>query len=119
MELDTTSGHLVLDCFAVFITIHQWKDIESRREISCLLLRRCDKKGRKLNHLGTLGLYNFYGLKTRFRIHGIIDEDEWEGMQKRIKFAQDSILEAKWKRTQEEGRDQSETDADDATNRIV
>ena len=119
LELDARSRDPVLDCFAVFITIHQWKDIESCREIACLLLQRCGKKGSKFTRIGTLVLYDFYGLKMRYRIYEDLNEVAWEAMQKCIKFTQDATIEAGKKRSQEKGRDQRETAAEDATSEMT
>lgn len=115
LELDATSRDPLLDCFAVFITIHQWKDVESCREISCLLLQRCGKKGSKFTRIGTLVLGDLYGLKMRYETSKKTNENSWEGMQKRIQSAQDPIIEAEKKRTREKERDVVETSAEDAT----
>ena len=118
LNLDSISKDPVLDCFALLITMHQWKDVESCREIECLLLQRCGtKKGTKFTRIGTLILYDLFGLKMRYRVREqSIDKDAWEGMRKRIQIAQAPIFEAeKNKRTREEERDQSEIDAKDAT----
>ena len=118
LELDKGSRDPVLDCFALFVTMHQWGDTESSREIACLLLQQCGKKkGIKFTRIGTLVLYDLFGLKMRYRVREkSIDEDAWEGMKKRIQTAQDAIVEAeKKKRTREEERDQREIVPEDAT----
>ncbi len=115
LELDARSRNPLVDCFALFITIHQWKDVESCREIACLLLQRCGKKGSKFTRIGTLVLGDLYGLKMRYEIVKNTNEDSWEGMQERIQSAQDPIIEAEKKRTREKERDDGETAAEDAT----
>ena len=89
-----TVANYLVECFALFITIRQWKDFESCREIACLLLQRCGKNGSKFRCNGTLVLRDMYGLKMRYEILKDTNEDLWEGMQKRIKAAQDPIIEA-------------------------
>lgn len=119
LKLDSVSRGAILECFALFVTMHQWGDTDgSCREIECLLLQRCGKKkGTKFTRIGTLILYDLFGLKMRYRVREkSIDEDAWEGMQKRIQIAQAPILEAgEKKRKREEERDQRETVPEDAT----
>ena len=115
LELDTVPQDPLLDCFALFIMVHQWKDSESCRDIACLLLQRCGKKGGKFTRVGTLVLNDLYGLKMRYKMRKKFSEDAWEGMRRRIQIAQDSIIEAEKKRTQEKERDQSDVAVEDAT----
>ena len=115
LELDARSRNPLVDCFALFITIHQWKDVESCREIACLLLQRCGKKGSKFTRIGTLILGDLYGLKLRYEIFKNTNEDSWKEMQGRIQSAQDPIIEAEKKRTREKEGHDGETAAEDAT----
>ena len=122
LELDNGSRSPVLDCFALFVTMHQWGDTESSREIACLLLQHCGKKkGTKFTRIGTLVLHDLFGLKMRYRVREeSIDEDAWEGMRKRIQITQDPIVEAEKKKlTREEERDQRETVPEDSASDIT
>ena len=115
LELDSIARDSPLDCFAFFITIHQSKDTESGRIIACLLLQRRGKKGSKFTRIGTLVLNDLYGLKMLYKVHQTLDEDVWEGMQNRIKAAQEPITEAEKKRKQEKESDEREAAEEDAT----
>ncbi len=115
LKLDAESRNRLVDCFALFITIYQWKAVESSREIACLLLQRCGKKGSKFTRIGTLVLQDLYGLKMRYEILQQVNEDSWDEMQRQIQSAQDPIIEAEKKRTREKERDDGETAVEDAT----
>ena len=44
LELDNVSRGPVLDCFALCVTMHQWRDTESSREMACLLTALWQRK---------------------------------------------------------------------------
>ena len=114
LELDALPRGPVWNCFAVFITIQQWKDTESCRDIACLLLERCNSNGSKFIRIGTLVLHDMYGLKMRYETPKDLDEDVWEEIRQDIISAQDPIIETEKKRRQIEDGDASVTDAGNA-----
>ena len=77
LELDNSSEDPVLDRFILFVTMDQWGDTESSREIACLLLQHCGKKnGTKFTRFGTLVLHDLFGVKMKYRVREkSIDED--------------------------------------------
>lgn len=115
LELDAPLEGPDLDCFCIFITIQQWSDGGSNRDIACLLLERVSEEGSNFTRIGTLVLEDLYALKMRYRPHLDVEEDSWKVIQRHIKHMQDQAIQAEKKQMEKRGEGQSEATPKEAT----
>ena len=115
LDLDAPLEGPLLDCLCLFVTIEQWSDHGSHRDIACLVLKTLDKKGAKYARIGTLVLGDLYALKMRYRLQRTITEKDWKNLQKHIASVQDQVVQVEKECEKERGEGKAEDEPSDDT----
>lgn len=66
LELDEELEEPVLDCYCLIVTIEQWFDRTSSRDLACLLLQPVDDDMKVFRRIGTIVFKHTFALKMRY-----------------------------------------------------
>ena len=129
LELDHRAPPQEVEYFCLFVTIEQWSNRRSSRDINCLLLEPTEGAD-TFRRVGRLELGDLYALKMRYRLDLTVENDEggpmlpdedeasfWKGNSIMVGDMQDEIL--REARKKQESTEQGSTEQESQANEEV